>query len=140
MKIPEKIQRKTMYDPKTVKQNNKGQKMTTSFHMSCNEKLLDHQNKVALKRMKTFHIQAILFLFLTTSALLCSAPFDYLPQVQECSTEKVSIPLTTGKFHLHVSKTPEKSSPFIQALIHDKITVNIYPEDNSAPIIHNSRP
>ena len=109
--------------------------MTTSFHMSGNEKLLDHQNKVALKRMKTFHIQSILFLVLTTSALLYSAPFDYLPQVQECSQTQITIPLTKGTFKLRVSEHPEKSSPFIQALIHDKITANIYPEDNSAPII-----
>ena len=109
--------------------------MTTSFHMSGNEKLLEHQNKVALKRMQTFQIQTVLFLVLTTSALLCSAPFDYLPQVQECSQTQITIPLTKGTFKLRVSEHPEKSSPFIQALINDKITANIYPEDNSAPII-----
>ena len=52
--------------------------------MSGNEKLLEHQNKVALKRMKTFHIQAILFLVLTTSALLYSAPFDYEKIDKDC--------------------------------------------------------
>ncbi len=84
--------------------------------------------------MKTFHILTILF-FLSCFTLLHATPFDYLPQVQECSTEKVSIPLTTGKFHLHVSKTPEKSSPYIQALINEKITANLSPEDDKAPII-----
>ena len=86
--------------------------------------------------MKTFHIQIILFLVFTTSALLCSAPFDYLPQVQECSQTQITIPLTKGKFELHVSEHPEKSSPFIQALIHDKITANLAPADDHAPNIN----
>ena len=83
--------------------------------------------------MKTFHIQLILFLTLTTSSLLHSAPFDYLPQVQECSQTQITIPLTKGKFNLHVSEHPEKSSPFIQSMIIDKINANLAPEDGNAP-------
>ena len=80
--------------------------------------------------MKVFN--SLIVILLSCFALLHAAPFAYLPQVQECSLTQITIPLTKGTFKLCVSEHPEKSSPFIQALINDKITANIYPENNSA--------
>ena len=85
--------------------------------------------------MKAFHSITVLLWVLGILGMLHAAPFDYLPQVQECSQTQITIPLTTGKFQLHVSSQPEKSSPFIQSMIIDKISANLAPANENAPSI-----
>ena len=76
----------------------------------------------------------IVLLFLAFCGILHSTPLYYLPQDQECSKVQITILLVTETYHWHVSSQPEKSLPFSQSMIIDKINTSLAPADYDSSV------